>query len=182
MFVLVTLFESWSGTLTQVQHVLFTISGVFYYFNSVLNPILYSLMSKRFRRGFADIKRSFVNRLTARPESEVSEQKRSGNNARVRRGPRTWIPLERREQLLLQAVEKSPDGKAEVIICEGSMSGSGSYQRSRSQVSNPRSINANSRPTSKAMVNNSNSRQAVNSSNSRPSSRAQCDLAQCDNK
>merc|ERR1712107_319649 len=87
-----------------------------------------------------------------------------------------------------RAAEKSPDGKAEVIICEGSMSGSGSYQRSRSQVSNPRSINANSRPTSKAMVNNSNSRpsskplnnsisrQAVTNSNSRPSSRAQCDL------
>jgi len=163
MFVLVTLFESWSGTLTQVQHVLFTISGVFYYFNSVLNPILYSLMSKRFRRGFSDIKRSFVNRLTTRPESEVSEQKRSGTNARVRRGPRTWIPLERREQLLLQAAGESPD-KAEVILCEGSMGGSGSFQRARSQVSNPRSINS-CKPLN---------------SNSRPSSRAQCDLAQCD--
>ena len=30
-------------------------------------------------------------RLTTRPDSEVSEQKRSGNNARVRRGPR-WYP------------------------------------------------------------------------------------------
>ena len=31
------------------------VSGVFYYFNSILNPILYSIMSKRFRRGFNDI-------------------------------------------------------------------------------------------------------------------------------
>ena len=36
--------------------------GVFYYFNSVLNPILYSLMSKRFRRGFSDIKRNLINK------------------------------------------------------------------------------------------------------------------------
>ena len=39
----------------QAQHVLFMVSGVFYYFNSILNPILYSIMSKRFRRGFNDI-------------------------------------------------------------------------------------------------------------------------------
>ena len=31
------------------------VSGVFYYFNSILNPILYTIMSKRFRRGFNDI-------------------------------------------------------------------------------------------------------------------------------
>ena len=39
----------------QVQHVLFMVSGVFYYFNSILNPILYTILSKRFRRGFSDI-------------------------------------------------------------------------------------------------------------------------------
>ena len=31
------------------------VSGVFYYFNSILNPILYTIMSKRFRRGFNDM-------------------------------------------------------------------------------------------------------------------------------
>ena len=40
---------------SQVQHVLFMVSGVFYYFNSILNPILYTILSKRFRRGFSDI-------------------------------------------------------------------------------------------------------------------------------
>ena len=34
---------------------MFMVSGVFYYFNSILNPILYSIMSKKFRRGFKDI-------------------------------------------------------------------------------------------------------------------------------
>ena len=32
--------------------------GVFYYFNSMLNPFLYSVMSKRFRRGFSDLRGS----------------------------------------------------------------------------------------------------------------------------
>ena len=31
------------------------IVGVFYYFNSILNPILYTILSKRFRRGFNDM-------------------------------------------------------------------------------------------------------------------------------
>ena len=34
--------------------------GVFYYFNSILNPILYSVMSKRFRRAFLDLKMTFI--------------------------------------------------------------------------------------------------------------------------
>ena len=34
--------------------------GVFYYFNSILNPILYSVMSKRFQRAFLDLKMTFI--------------------------------------------------------------------------------------------------------------------------
>ena len=74
MFVVVTLYREWTVGLQQVtyfcqrhfvcvtkdfvsqaQHVLFMVSGVFYYFNSILNPILYTIMSKRFRRGFNDM-------------------------------------------------------------------------------------------------------------------------------
>ena len=55
LFVVVTLFGNWTSSLQQVQHILFMISGVAYYFNSILNPILYSILSKRFRRGFNDI-------------------------------------------------------------------------------------------------------------------------------
>ena len=40
---------------SQVQHVLFMVSGVFHYFNSILNPILYTILSTRFRRGFSDM-------------------------------------------------------------------------------------------------------------------------------
>lgn len=63
MFVLVTLYGSWTKTLTSAQHILFVISGIFYYFNSVLNPILYSVMSKRFRRGFSDIRQNLLNKI-----------------------------------------------------------------------------------------------------------------------
>lgn len=73
MFVVVTLYREWTVGLQQAtyffqtfclrhqrncdqaQHVLFMVSGVFYYFNSILNPILYTIMSKRFRRGFNDM-------------------------------------------------------------------------------------------------------------------------------
>ena len=40
---------------SQVQHVLFMVSGVFHYFNSIINPILYTILSTRFRRGFSDM-------------------------------------------------------------------------------------------------------------------------------
>ena len=55
MFVVVTLYGEWSPRTQYTQHVLFMVSGVFYYFNSILNPILYTIMSKRFRRGFDDM-------------------------------------------------------------------------------------------------------------------------------
>ena len=95
MFVLVTLYGSWTKTLTSAQHILFIISGsfqtfcnnlcclnfsnlgVFYYFNSALNPILYSLMSKRFRRGFSDIKRNLLKKMYQIPTSHHSEGNRS---------------------------------------------------------------------------------------------------------
>ena len=77
--------SSWTSGLQRFQHVLFMVSGVFYYFNSILNPILYTILSRfminylsslaviptshvqwstlisflnfsrRFRRGFSDI-------------------------------------------------------------------------------------------------------------------------------
>ena len=40
-----------------------TIAGVFYYFNSALNPILYSVMSKRFRRGLTDLKIKLIEKI-----------------------------------------------------------------------------------------------------------------------
>ena len=78
MFVFVTLKGEWSKSLTRAQHILFMISGqnqnfsliktkdlilgVFYYFNSTLNPVLYSLLSKRFQEGFHHLKRNFMQR------------------------------------------------------------------------------------------------------------------------
>ena len=76
MFVLVSLYGTWTKTLVTAQHGLFIVSGrstacwslfsfsslgVFFYFNSALKPILYYAMSKRFRHGFSDTKRKVLN-------------------------------------------------------------------------------------------------------------------------
>merc|ERR1719210_2412149 len=78
LFVVVTLYGSWTEILQQVQHVLFMVSGVFYYFNSILNPILYTIMSKRFRRGFNDMTGSCSTFCTtmSRPSSEEESSRK----------------------------------------------------------------------------------------------------------
>ena len=38
-------------------------SGTFYYFNSIVNPLLYSLMSKRFQRAFTELRTAVMVRL-----------------------------------------------------------------------------------------------------------------------
>ena len=48
-------------------------SGVCFFFNSTLNPILYSVMSLRFRRGFRDMKRSVFQRIFQLSTSQQSE-------------------------------------------------------------------------------------------------------------
>ncbi|CAL8081332.1 unnamed protein product [Orchesella dallaii] len=54
LFVCVTKYGNWTATLRDVNQALFYIAGVFYFLNATINPILYSVMSKRFRRAFRD--------------------------------------------------------------------------------------------------------------------------------
>ncbi|XP_076350574.1 neuromedin-U receptor 2-like isoform X2 [Tachypleus tridentatus] len=54
LFVFVSLYSEWTDTLRKVNHYLFTLAGCFYYFNSTINPILYSVMSNRFRVAFRE--------------------------------------------------------------------------------------------------------------------------------
>ncbi|GAB6029654.1 hypothetical protein CHUAL_005388 [Chamberlinius hualienensis] len=54
LFVYVTLYGEWTETLRTVNQELFSIAGCFYYFNSTVNPILYSVMSNRFRVAFRE--------------------------------------------------------------------------------------------------------------------------------
>ena len=76
MFAVVSLYGTWTKILVTAQHGLFVVSGrstacwslfsfsssgVFFYFNSALKPILYYVMSKRFRHGFFDTKRKVMN-------------------------------------------------------------------------------------------------------------------------
>lgn len=115
MFVLVTLYGEWTPTLTSVQHLLFTFSGVFFYFNSALNPILYSVMSKRFRRGFADIRTRFLNKLLHLPGAAAPQQSERSGSGKLYppQGmmPRHWIPKEQRQQILLKVMGPSDQNK-----------------------------------------------------------------------
>ena len=49
------------------------VSGVFYYFNSILNPILYSLMSKRFHVGFKNLKKDLLLKSCYMPKTKSSD-------------------------------------------------------------------------------------------------------------
>ena len=44
--------EDYTPTLKSVQNILYYISGVLYYVSSVINPILYNIMSLKFRQAF----------------------------------------------------------------------------------------------------------------------------------
>jgi len=125
MFVLVTLYGEWTTTLTSVQHILFTISGVFFYFNSTLNPILYSVLSKRFRRGFSDIKRNLLNKLFHLSTGSQPANQSDGSGSRKLYSPngkpRHWIPKEQRQQILLKVM-----GPADP--CQNEASSSGKFE------------------------------------------------------
>lgn len=54
LFLYVSLYGEWTNTLKKINQDLFSIAGCFYYFNSTINPILYSVMSNRFRVAFRE--------------------------------------------------------------------------------------------------------------------------------
>ncbi|KFM79479.1 Neuropeptides capa receptor, partial [Stegodyphus mimosarum] len=54
LFLYVSLYSTWTDTLRLINQNLFTLAGCFYYFNSTINPILYSVMSNRFRVAFRE--------------------------------------------------------------------------------------------------------------------------------
>ena len=88
MFTLVTFLGVWDEQLATDQHVLFIVAGqtfqsycsqnhlllagVFYYFHSILNPIIYSLLSKRYRRAFIDMARDMMSCLSDRTSTTQS--------------------------------------------------------------------------------------------------------------
>ncbi|XP_022672299.1 kiSS-1 receptor-like isoform X3 [Varroa destructor] len=54
LFLYVSLHGNWNETLRDANQKLYTLAGCFYYFNSTINPILYSIMSNRFRVAFRE--------------------------------------------------------------------------------------------------------------------------------
>ncbi|GFT59319.1 neuropeptides capa receptor [Nephila pilipes] len=54
LFLYVSLYGEWTETLRKLNQDLFSLAGCFYYFNSTINPILYSVMSNRFRVAFRE--------------------------------------------------------------------------------------------------------------------------------
>jgi len=108
MFVVVTLYGEWTLPLQQAQHVLFMVSGVFYYFNSILNPILYTIMSKRFRRGFHDIWGSCKLLKVVRNSEDSSQKLQEFNMLNVAKNePRCFKPM----------VENKRRGESELVPC-----------------------------------------------------------------
>jgi hypothetical protein len=62
--------------------------GVFYYFNSAINPVLYSLMSKRLRRGLSDMKLNLLDKMCHLPSSwreDASGKRRQGSTREIAR-------------------------------------------------------------------------------------------------
>lgn len=62
----------------ELNYWMYISSGIFYYFSSTLNPILYNVMSERMRNAFREVicgakvkRRSTINRHTMKETSEV---------------------------------------------------------------------------------------------------------------
>nr|ANO39021.1 GCR044 [Schmidtea mediterranea] len=56
--------------LWRVHEFLYSLSGILYYFNCAINPILYNIMSHKFRNGFCDIVK--CRRLSSTPKIQMS--------------------------------------------------------------------------------------------------------------
>ena len=44
--------SDWSAAMTVFQNILFYVSGILYFVSSTINPILYNIMSLKFRQAF----------------------------------------------------------------------------------------------------------------------------------
>ncbi|XP_054724247.1 neuromedin-U receptor 2-like [Uloborus diversus] len=54
LFLYVSLYGKWTEPLRKVNETLFSVAGCFFYLNSTINPVLYSVMSNRFRAAFKE--------------------------------------------------------------------------------------------------------------------------------
>ena len=81
-----------------VNHPLHFVVGCFYYLSSAINPFLYSLLSKRFRQGFKDLKRN-VSRVFLIFKCKVVE---SSN-----------VPHRSTQRMLLTTIQKPGDTPSE---------------------------------------------------------------------
>ena len=55
MFAVLTLTGGWSTGISYVHYYLWLASGLGYYLSCCVNPLVYCVMSKRFRRGFTNV-------------------------------------------------------------------------------------------------------------------------------
>lgn len=58
IFVITTVTQKWDENMLYYFRILKLIAGISFYLNATVNPFLYSLLSKRFRRGFQDLKKA----------------------------------------------------------------------------------------------------------------------------
>jgi hypothetical protein len=66
----------WTFSLMAVQNVMYFSSGIFYYVSSVINPILYNIMSLKFRQAFRSTMPQKARKPTDTVEATVFTSKR----------------------------------------------------------------------------------------------------------
>lgn len=71
-------FNSDSYVFSNIMAHLYVISGITFYFGSIINPILYNLVSNKYRRAFRDL---CFCRLTFKTKSNIKSQRKFGKNS-----------------------------------------------------------------------------------------------------
>ncbi|XP_043208827.1 neuromedin-U receptor 1-like, partial [Amphibalanus amphitrite] len=95
LFTYGTVWDNWtSETLRTVNEWIFYVAGVLYYFNSAINPVLYNVMSKRFRVAFRE---NLCCRRRRRPARRASNKllvvfRQSGSSERGGGGSLAELP------------------------------------------------------------------------------------------
>ncbi|WAR09401.1 PK1R-like protein [Mya arenaria] len=107
---LMTLYvEHWTSKLIEVQGYLFYVSGILYFFSSTVNPILYNLLSRKFRRAFKrTLCRCFVS-ANSLPTFYMLKAKFINNDGEAgsSRGPSISRPAQQKHRLRLVSYYKN---------------------------------------------------------------------------
>ncbi|XP_008054774.1 neuromedin-U receptor 2 [Carlito syrichta] len=69
--------EEWTESLAVVFNLVHVVSGVFFYLSSAVNPIIYNLLSRRFRAAFRNVSSSFCKKWHSQQHAQGSLTQRN---------------------------------------------------------------------------------------------------------